>query len=332
MMRIGFVTDLDLCEDLWHAYVEPRLISDTWGYRLCFHRHFKNDVRFLLIEDSQGVAALLPLSYVRQTEMFVAFPGEVWNGKTWSERNPVYFREPQFLFEVLHACPDRTYLRYLEFSFDGLLSGADLDELGYVLYPGELGYDVDRYIQRFSRKRFKDINKTIGSLLGREHRFHINRLNDFDLMVQMSVNFFGTNSYLHDPRFRESLRDLMYALHRTGRLHMVSLDIEGRTAAVDLGALHNNIYTVFLGGTDPLYLGVAKVMNMHHIRFACEQRLAKVDFLCGDFHWKKLWHLNAEPLYKYVGSALRAADAAACHPDQAGALGRIPSAELLARV
>jgi hypothetical protein len=284
------------------------------------------------MEDAQGVAALMPLSYVRQTEMFVAFPGEVWNGKTWSERNPVYLREPRFLYEILHACPDRTYLRYLDFPCNGLLSGADLDEVGYALYPGEFGYDVDRYIQRLSRKRFKDINKTIGTLLSREHRFHVNRLNDFDLMVQMNVNSFGTNSYLHDPRFRESVRDLMHALHRTGSLHMVSLDIEGRTAAVDLGALHNDIYTVFLGGTHPSYLGVAKVMNMNHIRFACGQRLTKVDFLCGDFHWKKLWHLDPEPLYKYVGPALREADAAACHPARDGASGWRPLAGTFARV
>jgi hypothetical protein len=331
-MRTRFVTDLDLCEDLWHTYVEPRLISDTWEYRLCFHRHFKNDSRFLLMEDAQGVAALLPLSYVRQLEMFVAFPGDMWKGKTWSERNPIYLREPRFLFEILHACPDRTYLRYLDFPCDDLLSGVDLDELGYVLYPGELGYDVDRYIQRLSRKRFKDINKTIGNILSREHHFHINRLNDFDTMVRMNVACFGTNSYLHDPRFRDSLRDLMNTLHRNGRLHMVSLDIEGKTAAVDLGALHNDIYTVFLGGTDPSYLGVAKVMNMHHIRFACNQRLAKVDFLCGDFHWKKLWRLDPEPLYKYVGPALRESDAAACHQDRDGAWGPRPSAESLAHV
>jgi CelD/BcsL family acetyltransferase involved in cellulose biosynthesis len=86
---------------------------------------------------------------------------------------------------------------------------------------------------------------------------------------------------------------------------MLSMDIEGATAAVDLGCIYHSIYTVFLGGTDPRFLGVSKVMNMHHIDFAFERRMKKVDFLCGDFHWKKLWHLDPEPLYKYVGPALR---------------------------
>ena len=34
----------------------------------------------------------------------------------------------------------------------------------------------------------------------------------------------------------------------------------------------------------------------------------EVDFLCGDFHWKKLWHLDPEPLFKFVGPALREED------------------------
>jgi hypothetical protein len=46
-------------------------------------------------------------------------------------------------------------------------------------------------------------------------------------------------------------------------------------------------------------------MNMQHLEFACEQRLSRVDFLCGDFHWKKLWHLDPQPLYKYVSPALK---------------------------
>jgi len=86
------------------------------------------------------------------------------------------------------------------------------------------------------------------------------------------------------------------------------VDIEGATAAVDLGAVHHSVYTVFLGGTHPGFLGVSKVMNMHHIDFAFAQRMQKVDFLCGDFHWKKLWHLDPEPLYRYTGPAFRSVD------------------------
>jgi hypothetical protein len=299
------VTDLHQCRGLWRAHIRPRFISDLWEYRICFHHHYRNHPHFVVMEDSRGIAGLLPLAYAPEIDTFVYFPGEIWNGKTWSERNPIFLRDPEWLPDLLEACPDRTYLRYLELPADGAVSGMDADELGYVLYPLDLGCNHDRYVQRFSRKRFKEISRTIASLLGMDHSFHINRLEDFELLVKMSVGRFGAQSYLYDVRFRDSLRDLMRFLNETGRLRMLSMDIEGATAAVDLGCIYHSTYTVFLGGTDPRFLGVSKAMNMHHIDFAFERRMEKVDFLCGDFHWKKLWHLDPEPLYKYVGPALR---------------------------
>ena len=74
---------------------------------------------------------------------------------------------------------------------------------------------------------------------------------------------------------------------------------------VDLGCVVNGTYVLYLGGTDADFPCVAKAINMHHIEFACASAISRVDFLCGDFYWKKLWHLDQEPLYKYVSPALR---------------------------
>lgn len=96
----------------------------------------------------------------------------------------------------------------------------------------------------------------------------------------------------------------MHFLHRQGWLRMVSLEIAGKTVAVDIGSLYKGTYTVFLGGTDRDVQGIAKAMNMYHIESACNEGFSKIDFLCGDFHWKKLWHFDLEPLYKFVTPAL----------------------------
>jgi len=69
-------------------------------------------------------------------------------------------------------------------------------------------------------------------------------------------------------------------------------------AAVDVGALWKNTYTVLAGGTDPDFPGIAKLINFHHIEWACRQHLAVVDFLCGDFNWKSRFRLSPRPLYK----------------------------------
>ena len=83
-------------------------------------------------------------------------------------------------------------------------------------------------------------------------------------------------------------------------LRITTLLLGGTVAAVDVGALWNKSYTVIAGATNPAFPGVAKMINFHHLEWSCQQRLDVVDFLCGDFHWKKLWHLDSETLYKFA--------------------------------
>jgi hypothetical protein len=64
-----------------------------------------------------------------------------------------------------------------------------------------------------------------------------------------------------------------------------------------MGSIYRGVYTVMAGGANSRYRGVAKLINLHHMQWACQQRLQRVDFLCGDFHWKKQFHLSPRPLY-----------------------------------
>jgi hypothetical protein len=309
-MRKHFITDMDECQKLWESLIRPRWISDLWEFRLCFQRHFNCKPCFLVLEDRKGLAGMLPLSYIPDSEMFVFFPGETWKGKTWIERTPYYLREQEFLPDLLFFCPERTYLRYMEIPEESIFPDLEVDEIGYVLYPSDLDFDLSLYRQRFSNKKFKGIIRTIKALTGDDGTFYSNRLEDFEALVDLSLQNFGTDSYLDDYRFRESVRDMMYFFDRINCLRMVSIEINGTVAAVDLGAAHKGNYTLFLGGTHQGFPGIAKVMNMHHVDFACNQGLRKIDFLCGDFNWKKLWHLDPEPLYKYVSPALTSSEGA----------------------
>ncbi len=294
------VTDLGKCRQLWMDLIRARSISDLWEFRYCFQRHFNAKPCFMVRKDRRGIAALLPLSYLEEEDRFVFFPGETWKGRTWMERTPVFLREGEPLNDLLHACPEGTHLRYME--RPSLVGDPDLavDEIGYVLYPATFDFDMARYARRFSPKKFKNLKKIVQHFMSDQVSLHINRSEDFDILVDMSLRRFGEGSYLYDRRFRESFRDVMVFLKQRGWLHMVSLDIKGRTRAVDIGAVFHDTYTVFLGGTHPDFPGIAKAMNMYHIEFGCLNKIRKIDFLCGDFHWKKLWHLDPEPLYRYL--------------------------------
>jgi hypothetical protein len=307
-MKKRFVSDLAECEKLWRAVVRPKTIFDLWEFRMCFHRNFQFDPNFMVMEDSKGVAGLIPLCYVPELDIHAFFPGELWKGRTWIERTPVYTREEHFLPELLFSCPDRTYLRYMELGLEPELEEMEIDEISYGLCPAALDFDMTVYLQRFSGKRLKELVKVIRKLTGDTAAYYTNREDDFDDLTAMNISRFGSDSYLYDPRFRQSFRDLAVFLKRNGWLRMVTLEIDGRKAAIDLGAVCSGGYTVLLGGTNPDFLGAAKVINMHHIEYAFGERMTKIDFLCGDFHWKRMWHLDAEPLYKYVSADLKSED------------------------
>jgi hypothetical protein len=89
---------------------------------------------------------------------------------------------------------------------------------------------------------------------------------------------------------------------------------------VDVGALYRGAYTLLAGGTNGNYPGVAKLINFHHLERACRERFEQVDFLCGDFNWKKLFHLTPRPLYLLTDLAPKSAqDEASSSPGRAEA-------------
>jgi hypothetical protein len=305
MIRKKIVTDIDACGRLWNSLIPVHNLSDLWEIRLCFHQHYRHRLHFLVFEDRNEIVGMIPLVYLTERDKYVFFPGEIWNGKTWLERTSVFCRRPEDLGYLLSECPDRTYLRYIDSDHASSLAELDVDETAYLLYPPEFNFDLDLYYQRFVWKKLKAIKKEIASFLGPESSWHLNRLPDYDLLVEMNLKRFGETSYFYDSRFAESFRDVMHLLDRKGWLRMVSLQIGAETAAIDFSALFNGSYVVMLGGTHLQFPGIAKAMNMQHIEFACQSHVSKVDFLCGDFCWKKLWHLDPEPLYKYVSPELK---------------------------
>jgi CelD/BcsL family acetyltransferase involved in cellulose biosynthesis len=132
-------------------------------------------------------------------------------------------------------------------------------------------------------------------------------MRDFDIMVELNMERFGSHSYFYDRRFLESFRALARMFQEKGWLRFTTVLIKDEPAAVDMGCVYQGVYTLLAGGTNSRYLGVAKLINFHHMQRACEERLKRVDFLCGDFNWKKLFHLTPRPLYLMTNIVVKAA-------------------------
>lgn len=299
MNSMRIVSDHAACRELWERLWPQQCVFDLWPVRDCFARHFKRPSFFLTGEAENRLPFLLALSWIEEDNYFGHFPGETWQGKTWLEQNKIIGGQALSPETILNAVDGKLYVRYLDADF--MLAWGDavsVDETGYLLLPPRHDFSFDAYRQLFPGKSRKKLDQEIGRFHAHGVSFRYDDMADIDPMMQMNLAAFGPMSYFHDPRFFSSFIDLIDFFKKNNMLRITSVLIGGKLAAVDVGAVWRNTYTVMAGGTNPEFPGVAKLINFHHINWACEQRLASVDFLCGDFSWKSRFRLEERPLYK----------------------------------
>ncbi len=300
MTSIRVITDLEEGGRVWERTMPGDHISDLWDVRMCFQSRYNRPVHFIVAETGGRISGFLPLSRIPEKRLYGYFPGEVWDGKTWLEQNRVIADDPAILDAMLASLRGRTgrfHLRYLLPATAASAREETVDEIGYLFMPPQFDYDMENYFQSFSHKSAKRIRKEVAAIEGNGIRYRFDDPADFDLMIRLNRERYGEDSYFTDDRFTESFRDLMHLLIDRGWFRMTAIEIDGDPAAVDLGCVYNGEYTLLAGGTNGRFPGIAKVINLHHMRRACEDRMDRVDFLCGNFSWKTMFHLSPRPLY-----------------------------------
>jgi hypothetical protein len=308
---ISIVNDLGKCQRLWQSLIPPKGLFDIWDVRACFQRAYQYCPCFVVAEGQQGPKGLLALSRIEEYHYWGYFPGETFKGKTWLEQNRIVADTPATAGEILDCCPSPVHLRYLDGHSAAYDPQATLDEVGYLFRPAAYDYRFDRYLQSFSGKRRKSLRRELDALEARGITYRYNDIRDVDRAFALNLQAFGDNSYFSDERFLGSFVEVMQYLHDHNLLRVTTVLVAGQIAAIDFGAVYRGVYTVLGGGTNPELPGIAKVINFHHLEWACRERLDQVDFLCGDFGWKERFHLTARPLYQ-VGKGGKEIEVSAC--------------------
>ena len=293
------------CRKLWESLWPGRVLFDLWPVRWCFHKAFDRPLAFHAAEQAGRPVGLLALCRNDEAGTYVQFPGETWQGRTWLEQNRIIARTPEILETLLDAVPGPVDLRYIKYrtgmNQTGLLHP---DETRYLFFPAAFGFDFDTYWQSIPGKTRKKLNAEIRKLEARDVRISEGTLSDMNHLFRLNLAAFGPNAYFYDSRFLHAFEILAEFLHKMRLLRMTCVHIDGKLAAVDMGALWKGTYTLLAGGTSPEFPGVAKLINQHHLKWACTQHLKYVDFLCGDFNWKQRFRLTPVPLFEITAHPL----------------------------
>lgn len=310
MTTVRVCEDPEECRLLWERLLPQECLFDVWAVRACFHDHFQHPCHFIVAERGGRPVGLLPLSWIDDAEYFGYFPGETWHGKTWLEQNRIVAKGPSIRRLLLEAVPFPLHLRYLVDDMPGTHGDflSRVDEVGYLFHPGRYGYSFSSYWDSFSGKSRKKIGRELTQLEDRGVCFRYDSLQDLDVLFQMNLDRYGSESYFSDPRFLGSFERLLAWLNQSHMLRVTTVLIGGEIAAVDAGAVFRKSYTLLAGGVNPDFPGVAKYINLHHIEWACRRRMETVDFLCGDFGWKERFRLSGRPLFEVRSAAVQTSE------------------------
>lgn len=291
--------DPEQCCRIWEENWPVKEIFDLWQVRFCFHEAYRNPMQFHTIEKDGMIKGFLPLSWNGESEKFVFFPGETWKGKTWLEQNRITAENYEVFERLLESVQGPVHLRYLSWHsiLDKVYQSSE-DEIGYHFYPGMYDFSFENYWLGFSGKSRKKIRTELNKLENQKLTFRFNEIKDLEKMFTMNQTVFANNSYFSDPKFYNAFDKLASFLSEMGMLRIVTILVGDQVAAVDMGGIFNNTYTLFAGGTSGEFPGIAKMINLHHMEWSCRQRFDVVDFLCGDFNWKERFHLSPRPLYE----------------------------------
>lgn len=299
MTGVRYITDLDECRGLWQGLMPRDNLTDLWAVRASFHDAFKRSPLFLVHETDGRPDGLLPLSYVAEHGCYAYFPGETWHGLTWLEQNRLVAANRDVVMRLIDAVPAECDLRYLN-AESSLAGQAETDEIGYLFHPEECDRSLDNHLAKLPAKRRSQYKKTFQSFIEHGYELRINHKPDLGWMISMNLAMFEEQSYFRDRRFRAGFRRMAQWLGASGLIRVVTVLIDGQIAAIDCGAIYNGTYTVLAGGVNRQFPGVAKLINLLHLSYACDQDIREVDFLCGDFGWKDKLHLKPRPLYRII--------------------------------
>ncbi len=282
---------------LWKRLWPENGVFASWQVRCCFNESYNRPLHLLIAEEEGRACGFLALSYIEEEDYFGAFPGETWNGNTWLEQNMIPSPSASVTRALWEEAPENTAVRYLTSPSANDIGGAEIDETGYLFHPEDYGWNFERYMQTFSGKSRKRLNREIESIGDIEISPSLRVAEDIEWMLRVNIDGFGKESYFSDPKFSNGFEAMISLLSSSGTLRVTTAKVAGERAAVDVGAVFGSSYTILAGATSPEFPGIAKAINFHHMRISCSEKFSQTDFLCGDFGWKQRFHLTARPLY-----------------------------------
>lgn len=291
-MELKIYKNINECGKLWNNFSLNERLFDSWAFRLCFYNRYGVQPYFIAGKEKGKIVGVIPLSFIKNEDHYTYFGG--W----FPERNAFFLKDKALLSQFLERCPDNT-----------LVEGIATEESKYyqfledesTFYVDLLKYDncFEKYFSSFNAKKQKNFRRDIKSIP--KYRIRMNRLGDFRRLIELNIKQFDEESIYNDKKTRDSIYKMVKLAHKRNILQMISVEINGKTEAVDIGIIFGKWYHVITGSSNNKKIpNLGKLMTILNIQNATTKKCRYVDFLASSAYWKNQWNFESEMLYKFI--------------------------------
>lgn len=290
-MEFKIYKNASQCRNLWENFSPNQRLFDFWDFRQCFHNKSDGQLHFLAGKENGNVVGVAPLTYLKAKSCHSYFGG--W----FPERNYLFMKDKGRMNEFLEKCPDGTVIEGIDPEESRYYKFSD-DEDTYYLDLSRYSNDFAKYFGSFDRKKQKNFRRDLKRIP--RHKVYYNRLRDFKRLVELNVRQFDDDSIYSDDATRNAMEKMIKLAHRRKMLQMISMEINGKVEAVDVGILLGKWYHVVTGSSNNQKIpNIGKFITTLSIRNAILNRARYVDFLASSGYWKNLWGFDKEMLLKF---------------------------------
>jgi len=295
-VAVRIETDIETCHQLFEQFSPKKALFELWGFRYAFYEKDENQPVFLILERGGEPLGLLPLWYEKEKDELR------WFGSWWQEGNTFWLKEKSLIPIVISLFPQKVLLNAILISprTAGKL-GLLADDPKYLLsledYP-----NIDSFLNKFNKKKRYNLRRDKKIILAKNPKTVHNRLEDIEKMFDLSIKRFSKRdgSPFEDEDRKKTFREII-RLAKEYEIRMLSTEINGEIAGVDLVAIYKGIYYTLQGAYDlEKHPGLGNYTNLLLIEDAINLGCKTVDFLEVSYGWKEDW-FQPIPLFQFKG-------------------------------
>lgn len=291
-MKFKICNEIEKCRELWSLFSPKGRLFDVWDYRACFYDELDNEPYFIEGFDGNEPFGLVPLCFAKSKKQYNYFGG--W----FPERNSFFLKDKNKLAEFLEQCPKNTFIEGIDPAEGKYYEFLD-DENTYYLDLSNYNHNFDMFLGSLDKKKQKNLKRELKNIP--DYQIHYNRLKDFDRMVELNVRQYEDDSKFHDSAIKNGIFNLAQLADKNGCLQMISLEMNSKIEAVDIGVVFNDWYHAIIGGANNQKIpNIGKLMTMLDIKNAIAKKTRFVDFAATSGYWKGMWNFEKEMLLKFI--------------------------------